>query len=383
MPKQFLNSTLLSDKLFAVNRGSIDIIDLNGVLPMTQVAVESLSVAVVLSESWVSDMHIAPSHDVTNVTPSVINGSAVCNQAQIFIALNSENIDNVDEGITAIYPYPETQSIYISTVDYTGTIASPKARLYRGSYDAVGAINSQGQCWQEITDNLPNKSFTYLNANDLNSTTTNHYLYACVRGLGAWIVPVAYCQTFENTIDPANTNTWPIPNQNYNLNTNLEIASGSSYTFDSNILSIAEGISITIKNGATLNIDNSTLYACGNMWQGIIIEDGGTLNVTNATAIRDAQYGINVMSNGKLFCNDVTLDHNYVGIFIPDLQNGSVIIQGTTFSCTDCTTGYPLKGKYLAQSPTPNTVTYAGIEAYNSTFNLGVIGGAPNQFRYL
>lgn len=103
----------------------------------------------------------------------------------IFKNLNLDLIDQVDEGITAIDVNTDRKIIYAATVSYDATqIVQVKSHLYKTSYtESTGAINSS---WTEITNDAPNKTFTYLNSNNSTTTCNNQYVYACVRGLGAW-----------------------------------------------------------------------------------------------------------------------------------------------------------------------------------------------------
>lgn len=70
-----------------------------------------------------------------------------------------------------------------------------------------------------------------------------------------------------------------------------------------------------------------------------------------------------------------------MGVHVTDLNGGTVIIDGTTFSCNDCLGSNPLKKGFPGQFPSPNKISYAGIEASNSIFNIGVSGSAPNFFK--
>jgi hypothetical protein len=186
------------------------------------------------------------------------------------------------------------------------------------------------------------------------------------------------CNTFPGYISQSDFNGPSTINTLVNLNENV-ICSGVVY-IDGATISIKEGVSITVPAGSQLHVFNSELLSCGNMWAGIVVEDGGELFV-HSSNIRDAQYGTNVKQNGHLILRGSTYDHNYVGVHVSDLNTGTVIIDGTTFSCDDCLGNKPLKGGYPGQWPEPKVVTYAGIQAFNSVFNIGVSGGAINHFK--
>ncbi len=188
------------------------------------------------------------------------------------------------------------------------------------------------------------------------------------------------CNTYLDYLDQAAFNGGPPIIGDYNLNDDAVCI--GVVTIDGANISIKEGISITVPSGNTLNLLNSTLFACGNMWQGIIVEPGGYLYIDNSE-IRDAEYAARVQSDGNLYSRKGKFEHDYVGIYTQDLNGGSIVVEGSTFSCTSCLSGNPLKGKYPGQNTSPNMVTFAGIEAYNSVFNIGVGGGNLNNFTEL
>ena len=129
-----------------------------------------------------------------------------------------------------------------------------------------------------------------------------------LKGLDAGIVNLSFVSTntcgsstatksviVSNCTYPCNTgNPTILPNVisnqtiNYGIGkytTNIQntiIEKGSNVTFTNSNLVVGAYSTITIKNGATLNMYGSHLYACGNMWQGLIVEPGGILNMRDA-----------------------------------------------------------------------------------------------------
>ena len=72
---------------------------------------------------------------------------------------------------------------------------------------------------------------------------------------------------------------------------------------------------ILVKSGVTLTVDESTkIRGCDQMWQGIALEDGATLNVDNST-IEDAQYAILATGNGNVSVTNSVFNNNFVGIY--------------------------------------------------------------------
>jgi hypothetical protein len=392
-------------------------------------------------------------HELNSGSSCTLNPVPVSNA--IFQNLHLDKIDNVDEGVTAIEVNFDREIIYVATVSFDATqTVQVKSHLYKTTYtDATGVINPN---WTEITGNAPNKTFTYLNSNNSTSNCNEQYVYACVRGLGAWKFeenPVLIttsndvvcsgaanasatagnpfggtatylwsnlqttqtatglgagtytvtvtstsstctasattaisedpncCNTYNQYLDEGDLNSGNISGD-WNLNESV-ICAGTVNISNANI-AIRQGVSITIPNGVTVTVDGSTLFACGNMWQGFVVEDGGALTITNSSTIRDAQYATHVKNNGNLTIeNNSLLEHNYVGVYNDFNTTGSVIISGSQFKCTDCLNGTPLKNPYPGQTPVPNTISHAGILGVGSTFNIGVAGTDANQFEDL
>lgn len=93
------------------------------------------------------------------------------------------------------------------------------------------------------------------------------------------------CNTFVDYVDQSDFNGTSITGE-VNLNESV-ICSGIVY-LDGATVSIKEGVSITVPSGSQLHVFNSELFACGNVWVGIIVENGGQLFVHDSQ-IRDAQ----------------------------------------------------------------------------------------------
>lgn len=69
---------------------------------------------------------------------------------------------------------------------------------------------------------------------------------------------------------------------------------------------------IVVKSGARLYIrSNSHLYACGDMWDGILIENGGRAFVYSGSLIEDAEIALDVEQDGYYYATDATFNRNY------------------------------------------------------------------------
>jgi hypothetical protein len=83
-----------------------------------------------------------------------------------------------------------------------------------------------------------------------------------------------------------------VPTGTYVLNSNITVPTGGTY----NLTNVTIGIGsntvsptvITVNSGGVLNINGSHLYACQDMWQGIVVKQGGTVNITGGSMIEDA-----------------------------------------------------------------------------------------------
>ncbi|MBL0051989.1 MAG: hypothetical protein IPP29_11030 [Bacteroidetes bacterium] len=173
------------------------------------------------------------------------------------------------------------------------------------------------------------------------------------------------------------------PNADYSLNESVIFNNSSAnYTIMDCNFSIKEGVSITIPAGVTVEINHCTFESCKNMWQGFIIEDGGILIIDGlqSTTLRDAQYAIQMLDGSAVTLNNCNLDHNYVDVKMEDNANVGFITTGTTYSCTGCLNGNPLKPGYAGQTPLPLNNTFAGILANNSIFNIGDVSKNTNHF---
>jgi len=108
------------------------------------------------------------------------------------------------------------------------------------------------------------------------------------------------------------------------------------------ILTMAEGKFIYITDGASLTLEHCHLYACTDMWLGIIVEPGGDLIITDGTLIEDAEVAVYI--NGANSSTQLTVDNaifnkNLDGIFIDTYQSTASTpysifdISNTVFTC--------------------------------------------------
>jgi hypothetical protein len=263
-----------------------------------------------------------------------INGNEACGQTDIFKKLNYDNVDNVDQGVTAININTTTHTIYVATVHHDDALTPPiKSHLYKGYYDSDGKINAE-DCWIEMTANLPNKTITFLNTNDLDatSTTNTHFIYGCSRGLGAWKRELLTdCGKYTAILHQSDINTTTPISGSFNLNENL--ICNQNVTLNNVNLSITEGISITVPAGKTLTLQNCFFETCSKMWQGII-NNGGTVIIDNST-IKDAITALFANTANSVFTiTNCTFDQNDVSIDLSNQNFTASTFTGNTFEYT-------------------------------------------------
>ena len=148
-------------------------------------------------------------------------------------------------------------------------------------------------------------------------------------------------------------------------------------------------VSITVEDGGFLKIYNgsgfpSRLFACEEMWDGIVIEAGGKVEIypssTYPTEIHDAITAIEVESGNTFHPLNIRyalFDHNYVGLRLADAQyyNSTSIndgLIGIDFKCT---------GGKIQKQPFSGLPTYSHIQLEDvSNIQIGGIGSSPSGY---
>lgn len=102
------------------------------------------------------------------------------------------------------------------------------------------------------------------------------------------------------------------------------IVTGNNVVLNNIVLSIAPTVTIRVKSGAKLTLNHCHLYACNNMWQGIIVEPGGSLEIIGGTLIEDAviatDISLNTSSSTVLNIDGAIFNKNRTGININNYQ---------------------------------------------------------------
>lgn len=157
----------------------------------------------------------------------------------------------------------------------------------------------------------------------------------------------------------------------YSLNANA-IVSGNNVVISNVAIAIADGKSITINSGASLTINHCHLFACNEMWQGIIVNAGGSLiinnsNSTGTTFIEDAILAADISNPNNLTVLSVTnaiFNKNYDGINISNYQS-TIATDYSQFSVTNSL----FTCRQLTWTGLMNWPAVSGLNTLNGTDN--------------
>jgi hypothetical protein len=137
----------------------------------------------------------------------------------------------------------------------------------------------------------------------------------------------------------------------------------ADFEFNNCWVSISPGVKIKVGNNSIvpeprLNVNNSRLFCCVGLWNGIDMEDGARVNTSNGSRIEDAKTAIIADCNNftnTLSLQNTTFNRNRVGVQIGKTGSGSgtsvavVNFGSNKFTCTS-----PLNGL-------GNEITFAGV----------------------
>jgi len=144
------------------------------------------------------------------------------------------------------------------------------------------------------------------------------------------------------------------------INGTFTVNSNFYFTLCHNII-LGPGAVINVLPGDTLFIGDSEIYSCSDMSKGIHLEAGSGLRMISST-VKDAQFGVEVLDDVYLDIDGSTFNKDYVGIYFHGTSSGRIIgnyeISNTQFDCIGS-----LKDPYFNQSPTPQSRSFAGIQA--------------------
>lgn len=150
--------------------------------------------------------------------------------------------------------------------------------------------------------------------------------------INSCVTPCPGCILLLDAATPGLLTTSPTQYKQYCLNNNLTISGTINIALSE--VRIAPTVTITVLSGSTLNIYGSHLYACNDMWEGIVVQAGGSVNVisysafvagtglvTRSPLIEDAKVAIDVLGSSPLTTNilnvnTATFNRNQISIRI-------------------------------------------------------------------
>ena len=151
-----------------------------------------------------------------------------------------------------------------------------------------------------------------------------------------------------------------------------------NFTFQDDDVKINEGSNINMYGNRTLTINNSNLFACEGMWDGIIMNNGCTVTVENGTHIEDALTAINSSNKNSTSINisNTIFNRNDIGVFLSKNNNSNVSTPNfSIISNSDFTCDAPLNSGI-------NDVSHAGIKSIGHTINCDIRYSLFNGLEY-
>ena len=136
----------------------------------------------------------------------------------------------------------------------------------------------------------------------------------------------------------------PLPFQsNAVSNATYDIAPGAvitipAGTFNLNnvILRMGAGASINIQPNGVLNVTNqSHLFSCQDLWQGIVMQKSSVLNFNTDSWLEDAIIGVESMSGARFTINTGIFNRNYIDVQCDATSTHPGTIVNSAFSCRD------------------------------------------------
>ncbi|MFZ4545407.1 MAG: right-handed parallel beta-helix repeat-containing protein [Saprospiraceae bacterium] len=133
-------------------------------------------------------------------------------------------------------------------------------------------------------------------------------------------------------------------------------------------ISVAPNVKLTVNAQAKLNIVNSNIHGCDQMWDGIVVKSGAELETlkytpNENTEIHDAKKAILATGNALVDCRDTKFIDNYIGV---SLENAHEVFVHKNTSFTGTGKLLPAVGINVGKIP------YAGITASNNSVLVAV-----------
>jgi hypothetical protein len=100
---------------------------------------------------------------------------------------------------------------------------------------------------------------------------------------------------------------------------NFTITAGTNFTFQNATILVEPNLEIIVSAGASLNLDQASIYGCGGLWKGIKLLNNTSIQTFNNSRIEDANKAINAsFVSAILEINNTTFNRNLNGIWLED-----------------------------------------------------------------
>jgi hypothetical protein len=182
--------------------------------------------------------------------------------------------------------------------------------------------------------------------------------------------------------------TQTLTDKKYKVGNDITIGSSQELVLEGCHLAIEPEVKITVANGGTLIIlndgaNNSHLFPCSDMWNGIIVEPGGILDIGGTvtsgsklgTLIQGAITAIDVNA-GTLKLNYATFDHDLLSVYVRNNPSVNSYIYGCKFRCT---------GARIGKAPFDDYIPFEHVRIENVSnfqFPIGKTTGGTGLINY-
>ncbi|MCS6935708.1 MAG: hypothetical protein NZM35_11265 [Chitinophagales bacterium] len=202
----------------------------------------------------------------------------LCNDGYRYRLLRStdggEHWENDDKGIPE---YPVEEVIYVDGSDDALFCCTKNGRIFYK--------NAQMDSWTEVDPALPRSRITKM---EVNYCTNRLYISTYGRGV-FYLDLLSYPPHRNQRLTIADNTVWY--NRYCDIGSDVLIKSGNELRITGSWVNVCRGCQIIIEPGASLVVENSTLYnTCGEAWRGIVVSEGTNSKIILPENIRDGEY---------------------------------------------------------------------------------------------
>ncbi|NOT38622.1 MAG: T9SS type A sorting domain-containing protein [Saprospiraceae bacterium] len=161
---------------------------------------------------------------------------------------------------------------------------------------------------------------------------------------------------------------------NSNINFIKDLNIDKDFSFIGCKLMFDPAVKVTIKPGIKLTIDNSHLFSCTLLWEGIKLEAGAKIEMKNYSRVEDAEKAIERLGGGvQMWISNTTFNKNRFGLFLSAVAGSTNSLELKTFRDNFFICNNYLRG-------TTNQITEAGIFVKDYTLGFALRGGGVANY---